>query len=62
MNGISSNSPLNKHYPYPMIFYEGKYTILDYLHRNDSSVVVQSGGWLVNEYPLMAKTVIQMLF
>ena len=45
-----------------MIFYEGKYTILDYLHRNDSSVVVQSGGWLVNEYPLMAKTVVQMLF
>ncbi len=53
---------MNRHYPYPMIFYEGRETLLDYLQRKDESVVVQSGGWMVNEYPLMAKTVVQMLF
>jgi len=62
MNGIDAKSPLNKHFSYPMIFYEGRETLLDYLQRKDETVVVQSGGSIINEYPLLAKTVLQMLF
>ena len=32
------------------------------MQRKDESVVVQSGGCIISEYPLIAKTVIQMLF
>jgi len=31
------------------------------MQRRDESVVVQSGGWIISEYPLLAKTAVQML-
>lgn len=62
MRGVDAKNPLNKHFPYPMIFYQGRETLLDYMQRKDESIVVQSGGWLSSQYPLLAKTAVQMLF
>ena len=36
--------------------------MLDYLHRQRKSFVVQSGGWIGKYFPLLAKTAITMLF
>jgi hypothetical protein len=61
MNFLEFKDPENKHYPCPIIFYNGRETLLDYLNRTNESVVVQSGGWIGKYYPLLAKTAIMML-
>lgn len=61
MNFLESKDIENKHYPCPIIFYNGRETLLDYLNRTNESVVVQSGGWIGKYYPLLAKTAIMML-
>jgi hypothetical protein len=61
MNYLIAEDPQNKHYPCPIIFYNGRETLLDYLNRTDETIVVQSGGWIGKYYPLLAKTAILML-
>ena len=62
MHGLLPDDAENKHFPCPIIFYPGRETILDYLHRKRTSVVVQSGGWIGKYFPLLGKTAIDMLF
>jgi hypothetical protein len=60
MNGLELLS--YKNYRCPMVFYEGRETILDYLNRNEKSIVVQTGGWIGKYYPYLAKTAYRLLF
>ena len=51
-----------KNFLCPIVFYQGKETICDYLNRTESDIVVQSGGWVGKYYPLLSSSAYKMLF
>lgn len=60
MNHLSLEN--SYHYYCPIIFYKNRETVLDYLCRKYTDIVVHSGGWVGKYFPLLAKTAVSMLF
>jgi hypothetical protein len=46
----------------PIVFYQGRETILGYYKRNIKDIVVQTGGWVGKYFPLLALTAYKLLF
>jgi len=46
----------------PIVFYQGRETILGYYKRSNKDIVVQTGGWVGKYFPLLALTAFKLLF
>ena len=60
LNGVEVKPVQN--YACPMIFYDGRETVLDKINRKDDTLVVQSGGWVGKYYPYLGKAAYRLLF
>jgi len=60
MNNLKSEPVVN--YKCPIVFYNARETICDYLNRTEKDIVVQSGGWIGKYYPFLASSAFKLLF
>ena len=60
MNNLETDPVVN--YRCPIVFYDSRETVCDYLNRTDKDIVVQTGGWIGKYYPLLASSSYKLLF